>query len=119
MIGTWHGLIVNCPKPQQLAPFYAELLGYVTVQNEPDWVVIGRSPDQPGIAFQRDENFVAPSWPDLTTPTQLHIDIKVADLAAALVEVERLGGKLRSKSVAETFWVCADPIGIPFCLVHF
>jgi predicted enzyme related to lactoylglutathione lyase len=111
--------MIICPKPQELAQFYAELLGYVTVQNEPDWVVIGKSPDQPGIAFQRDEKFVAPTWPELTTPTHLHIDIRVADLDAALVEVGRLGGKLRSKFIAETFWVCADPVGIPFCLVYF
>jgi predicted enzyme related to lactoylglutathione lyase len=118
MIGTWHGLIINCPKPQQLAPFYAELLDYVTVQNEPDWVVIGKSPDQPGIAFQLDENFVPPTWPELSVPTHLHIDIRVADLDAALAEVERLGGKLRQKSVAD-FWVCSDPEGLPFCLVKF
>jgi hypothetical protein len=51
MIGTWHGLVITCPKPQKLAPFYTQLLGYTTVQNEPDWVVIGKAPDQPGIAF--------------------------------------------------------------------
>jgi predicted enzyme related to lactoylglutathione lyase len=118
VIGTWHGLIINCPKPQELAPFYAELLGYVTVQDEPDWVVIGKAPDQPGIAFQLDEHFVPPTWPDLTVPTHLHIDIRVDDLATALVEVERLGGRLLRKATA-TFWVCADPLGIPFCLVKF
>ena len=118
MIGTWHGLIVNCPKPQALAPFYAELLGYITVQDEPDWVVIGKSPNEPGIAFQLDENFVAPTWPDNKIPLHLHIDIKVSDLATALIEVQKLGGKLLNQS-SETFWVCADPAGIPFCLVQF
>lgn len=116
MIGAWHGLIINCPKPQQLAGFYAQILGYVIVQNEPDWVVIGKSVDHPGIAFQLDENFITPTWPDLAVPTHLHIDIRVEDLDVALTEVERLGGKLHFKSAAE-FWVCLDPVGIPFCLV--
>ena len=119
MIGTWHGLVISCPKPKQLASFYAQLLNYITVQSESEWVVIGVSPDQPGIAFQQDANFKPPTWPDLAIPTHLHIDLRVEDLAAALVEVEKLGGKLLSKSVAETFWVCADPVGIPFCLVKF
>lgn len=117
VIGTWHGLVISCPKPQELAPFYAQLLNYITVQNEPEWVVIGVSPNQPGIAFQLDENFRSPTWPDLDIPIHLHIDIRVDDLAAALIEVEKLGGKLLAKSSAETFWVCADLVGIPFCLV--
>jgi catechol 2,3-dioxygenase-like lactoylglutathione lyase family enzyme len=29
MIGTWHGLIIDCPDPQALAAFYREILGMV------------------------------------------------------------------------------------------
>jgi hypothetical protein len=52
MIGVWHGLVIDCAGPQQLAGFYEKLLGYIRVNDEPDWVVIGKSADHPGIAFQ-------------------------------------------------------------------
>jgi catechol 2,3-dioxygenase-like lactoylglutathione lyase family enzyme len=41
MIGTLHGIALDCPDPDSPAAFYAELLGMVRVQDEADWVVIG------------------------------------------------------------------------------
>ena len=116
MIGKLHGTVVDCKDPRNLAKFYAELLGYVVVQSEADWAVIGDSPDRPGIAFQLIENYKAPAWPSGEVPTQIHFDIRVEDFDVALVEVESLGGKLLSKS-SNTFWVCADPEGHPFCII--
>jgi len=116
MIGKLHGTVVDCKDPRNLAKFYAELLGYVVVQSEADWAVIGDSPDRPGIAFQLIENYKAPAWPSGQVPTQIHFDIRVEDFEVALIEVESLGGKLLSKS-SDSFWVCADPEGHPFCII--
>jgi predicted enzyme related to lactoylglutathione lyase len=116
MIGKLHGTVVDCKNPRDLAKFYAELLGYVVVQSEAEWAVIGDSPDRPGIAFQLIENFKAPAWPSGEVPTQIHFDIRVEDFEVALIEVESLGGKLLSKS-SNTFWVCTDPEGHPFCII--
>ena len=116
MIGKLHGTVVDCKNPRDLAKFYAELLGYVVVQSEAEWAVIGDSPDSPGIAFQLIENFKAPAWPSGEVPTQIHFDIRVEDFEVALIEVESLGGKLLSKS-SNTFWVCTDPEGHPFCII--
>ncbi len=118
MIGSWHGLVIDCNDPQTLAAFYQELLGYTRVQDESDWVVIGKSPDQPGIAFQKIENFVAPTWPKEHIPTQMHIDIKVDSLEDASNVAIGLGATLLSNS-EKIFWVFSDPEGHPFCLVCF
>ena len=116
MIGNLHGTIVDCKDPIALSRFYAEILGYTVVQSESDWSVIGISQDLPGIAFQRIDNYVAPAWPSRDIPTQIHFDIRVEDFDTAVSEIESLGGRLLLKS-SDTFWVCADPEGHPFCII--
>lgn len=118
MIGTWHGLVIDCPNPGMLAEFYERLLGYTRVEDEGDWVVIGLSPDVPGLAFQQVENYQPPQWPSQDHPTQMHLDIRVADLGAAADAAVNLGATLLSQSRTD-FWVLRDPAGHPFCVVAF
>ena len=117
MIGTWHGLVIDCAQPRDLAAFYQELLGYVRVNDFDDWVVIGISEDHPGIAFQQIPNYVAPVWPSGDVPTQMHIDVRVEDLQVACDAAMAVGATLLKKT-SDTFWVMADPEGHPFCLVR-
>lgn len=116
MIGKLHGTVVDCKDPVRLSKFYAEILGYTVVQSEADWSVIGISEELPGIAFQQIPNYMAPTWPGGEIPIQIHFDIRVEEFEAAIAEIESLGGSLLSKS-SETFWVCSDPEGHPFCIV--
>lgn len=114
-VGRWHGLVIDCPDPGQLASFYERLLGMIRVQDEPDWVVIGDAPDRPGVAFQRSPGHAPPAWPDPQGAQQMHLDVRVENLDTAEAEVlesgaRRLGG-------GERFRVFADPAGHPFCLV--
>ena len=117
-IGHWHGLIIDCPEPGELASFYQDLLGMIRVQDEADWVVIGDAPDRPGVAFQRVADFRAPQWPDAEHPQQMHVDVRVGDLAAGEQQVLSLGGR-RLAGGGDRFRVFADPAGHPFCLVAF
>ncbi|MDA1369025.1 VOC family protein [Glycomyces algeriensis] len=116
MIGTWHGLIMDCPNPQALSAFYREVLGMVEVQDDGDWVVIGDAPDRPGIAFQQAEVYTPSTWPDPSIPQQMHLDIRVDDFDTAEAAVLKLGAR-RLEGGGETFRVYADPAGHPFCLV--
>ena len=118
MIGTWHGLIIDCANPSELARFYEQLLGYIRVQDEEQWVVIGKSADHPGIAFQLIPNYTRPVWPSGEVPTQMHIDVRVESLQEAHDAALALGATLLKQS-SETFWVMADPEGHPFCIVQF
>ena len=117
-VGRWHGLIIDCPDPGELASFYERLLGMIRVQDEGDWVVIGDAPDRPGVAFQRVAEFRPPRWPDAAHPQQMHFDVRVEDLDAAEQQVLGLGAK-RLEGGGERFRVFADPVGHPFCLVSF
>jgi len=116
MIGTWHGLIIDCPDPQALSAFYREILGMIEVQDDGDWVVIGDAPDRPGIAFQQAEVYTPSTWPDPAIPQQMHLDVRVADFDTAEAAVLKLGAR-RLEGGGETFRVYADPAGHPFCLV--
>jgi predicted enzyme related to lactoylglutathione lyase len=116
MIGKLHGTVIDCNDPIRLANFYAEMIGYTIVQSDAEWSVIGISEELPGLAFQKIPNYVAPSWPSGNLPTQIHFDIRVEDFESAVTEIESLGGVLLSKS-SNTFWVCADPEGHPFCII--
>ena len=64
MIGTLHGIVIDCADPDSLASFYAELLGMERVQDEGDWIVIGDAADRPGLAFERVTNYRPPTWPE-------------------------------------------------------
>jgi catechol 2,3-dioxygenase-like lactoylglutathione lyase family enzyme len=118
MIGRWHGLVIDCPDPAELAEFYQELLGMQRVQDEGDWVVIGDAPDRPGVAFQRVADLRPPQWPNPDHPQQLHVDVRVSDLDAAEKAVLALGAR-RLSGGAASFRVFSDPAGHPFCLVSF
>ena len=118
MIGKLHGFIIDCPDPKSLSAFYRELLGMIEVQDDGDWIVIGDSPDRPGVAFQRAEAFTSPTWPDPAVPQQLHLDVRVEDLDAGERRAQELGAG-RLEGGGESFRVFADPVGLPFCLVAF
>jgi len=69
--------------PRGLAAFYQELLGFVRVQDDNHWVVIGDAADRPGLAFQLAPDLRPPGWPDAEPPQQMHLDIAVDDLDQA------------------------------------
>jgi hypothetical protein len=55
-----------------------------------------------------------PRWRDPARPTQLHLDVSVADLQAAELAVLEHGA--RKLADLSTWRVYADPVGHPFCL---
>ncbi|HEY6744248.1 MAG TPA: VOC family protein [Mycobacteriales bacterium] len=117
MIGRLHSLVLDCPEPHTLAEFYSELLGLPRLADAPDWAAIGTD-RLPAITFQRVLPYQAPTWPDPTIPTQLHVDVLVEDLDQAERRVLRLGAVLLEGSDKPVgYRVYADPAGHPFCLV--
>ncbi len=112
--------VFDCPDPRALAAFYAAILGMRVNEDDGDgaWVVIGRDVGWRGLAFQRADPYVPPRWPDPERPQQLHLDIRVDDVEAALQELLRLGATLLEGEKGTGFRVFADPAGHPFCLVY-
>ena len=117
--GSLWRVIVDCPDPRELAPFYADLIGMsLTVGDTPKLVVIGR-PDGRGplLGFQRVDPYVPPAWPDPARPAQMHFDIKFDDPPAARGLAESLGAVLLPPGGSCP--VYADPVGHPFCLCGY
>ncbi|MGH3744128.1 MAG: VOC family protein [Mycobacteriales bacterium] len=113
MIGRLHHVVVDCPRPEELAEFYSELLGLPVTYRSPDWVVVSGSEQSSGIAFQLAPDHRPPRWPDPARPQQFHLDVMVDDLDAARDQVVALGARPLGGD-----HVYADPAGHPFCLVR-
>jgi len=118
MIGTFELLIIDCPDPQQLARFYAELVRAEIIGSDIDWAEIAPPVGgRPIIAFQQVEHSTAPRWPDQTTPQHMHLDVRVEDFDVAEAAVLELGAT-KAGSETPTFRVYLDPAGHPFCLIN-
>jgi catechol 2,3-dioxygenase-like lactoylglutathione lyase family enzyme len=114
VIGRLTTVIIDCPDPLALARFYSELLGWPIVNQDDDWVDVGDG--EPRLAFQLAPDHQAPRWPDPAYPQQVHLDVRVEDVAVAEKEVLALGAR-RLPGEGADFRVYADPAGHPFCLI--
>jgi catechol 2,3-dioxygenase-like lactoylglutathione lyase family enzyme len=112
VIGRLHHLIIDCPDPEALATFYADLLGTPVTYRSADFWVVSQSDRHSGLGFQRAPGHVAPTWPDGAVPQQMHLDVMVDDVVAASEQALRLGARPLPGS-----GVFADPAGHPFCLI--
>ena len=71
---------VNCPDAAELAAFYADITGGQITFSNSAWATV----DGPGgrIDFQTVPDHTPPTWPGNTSPSRLHLDFLVDDLAA-------------------------------------
>ena len=112
MIGRLHHVVLDCPDPRRLASFYSELLNEPITYDSDDWVVVAPNNASSGLAFQLAPNHQPPTWPDESVPQQVHLDVMVEDVDAAIPKVLALGATRLAKAS-----VFADPAGHPFCLI--
>jgi hypothetical protein len=106
---------LDCADPLSLAEFWAAMLGgeiafthETTVGVRTEWV---------WLAAMKIDDYVAPTWPDNAVPKQIHLDLDVADLDAAVAEAEQLGARSAVFQPApERRRILLDPAGHPFCL---
>lgn len=123
-------IIIDCSDALELAGFYATILGWeMEDDGDPDWVNLippggGVSPDNPDgratLAFQRIDDFIAPTWPGGAHPQQFHLDFSVGDIDAAEPAVLAAGATVHEHQPSEDggFRVYLDPAGHPFCLIR-
>jgi catechol 2,3-dioxygenase-like lactoylglutathione lyase family enzyme len=116
---TFGAVVLSTPDPVELATFYRELLGWVTVAEEPDWVRL-RDPERerPGLSFQLEPGDVPPTWParDGGVQLQAHLDLLVDDLDAEVARATALGAVVETHQPNEGVRVMRDPHGHVFCL---
>ena len=106
---------LDCADPTALAAFWARLLdGEIAFASE-EFVAV-KLPSM-WISAVKVERYVPPTWPEDDVAKQLHLDLAVDDLDAAVTQAVELGAtNPESQTAPERFVVLLDPAGHPFCL---
>ena len=115
---TLTAAVLDTPDPRGLALFYQRLLGWPLGTDEPDWVTLRPEDGSAGLSFQLEQDHVPPVWPagPGDPRMQIHLDIEVEDLDAALEFAVAAGARAAGLQPQDDVRVCLDPAGHPFCL---
>ncbi|MGW5735243.1 MULTISPECIES: VOC family protein [Streptomyces] len=114
-------LVLDCAKPEELAEFYAQLLGGTAgMGDDPDYFEVS---DGQGIrlAVHRDHGYAPPSWPRPDDSQQAHLRILVdqGDIDEAEREAIGLGARpvdTKDNSGPRDTRTYSDPAGHSFTL---
>jgi len=113
MASRWYTVIVDAADPGRLARFWAAVLDYEIVFEQPDEVVIARDRQTyPGMVF-------VPVPEAKAAKNRLHIDLNPDDQTAEVARLEGLGARRADvgQTDAVTWVVMADPEGNEFCVL--
>jgi hypothetical protein len=106
---------LDCDDAQQLAQFWAAMLDGTIVFTTA--AAVGVRSDAGRLAAVRVPGYRPPTWPEDDVPKQIHLDLGVDDLEAAVAEAVRCGATPTAFQPApEARRVLLDPAGHPFCL---
>jgi catechol 2,3-dioxygenase-like lactoylglutathione lyase family enzyme len=118
----WTGVCIDCTDAEELAGFYARLLGWEITHASGDWYQLRNPEGGVGLNIQGDAAYEPPVWPEEPgrPGKQLHFEVEVEDVAAAVDHAVACGA-------TEARWqppdrdptrlrVVLDPAGHPFCL---
>jgi len=113
----WWGSAIEAPDPGRSARFYADLLGWPIVHEEPGTAIVGPA-DGVFLVFQEVAGYQPPVWPPIEGHQRAmqHLDFQVGDLDEAVAEAVALGATLASHQPQDHVRVLLDPAGHPFCL---
>ena len=109
--------VLEAQDANVLADFYRRLLGWPVIADEPGWVMLRPPGGGSGLSFSSDPQYRAPVWPATADENQmqLHLDIRVDDLAEAVEHALATGARLADFQPQEDVRVLLDPAGHPFC----
>jgi predicted enzyme related to lactoylglutathione lyase len=107
--------VLDCADPETLAPFWAEVLGYVVLRRNPPYVALGHPAGmQPELLLQQ-----VPEPKE--GKNRMHLDLRVGALEDELIRMlglgaRRLRGPFDDQGCLTA--VLADPQGNEFCLIQ-
>ena len=117
-------VVLECKNVAALAEFYIQLLGWQkNDQEEDEWIDIISPSGGVKIAFQKNESYSPPVWPDEPGAQQqmAHLDFSVKDktqMAHAVAHALACGAtKAATQFDPEKWTTMRDPEGHPFCFV--
>ena len=106
---------MDCADPLALGEFWAAMLGGEIAFSRGD--TVGIRTEWVWLSALRIADYVPPTWPENDVPKQIHLDLAVTDLDAAVAEAEGLGARVASFQPApDRRRILFDPAGHPFCL---
>ena len=108
----WEQLIVDAKDPAALGRWWANALGWVVADDDPDEFEIRAAPEQlPGLLF-------VPVPEPKTIKNRLHLDFRPADRDAEVERLLALGATRADVGQGDESWVVlADPEGNEFCVL--
>lgn len=111
----WTTVVLDCSDPSSLATFWSSLLGGQPSRVNDNFYVVRSG--SIWLAAQRIDSFQPPTWPGGDRPKQMHLDIAVDDLPAAVRKALQLGATQEEEQPSPQDWrVMRDPAGHVFCL---
>jgi len=110
--------VLGTPDPRGLARFYRDLLGWPIRDDTDDWATVRPAGGGAGLSFQLEREHEPPVWPagPGRQRMQLHLDIAVEDLPAAVACAVAAGAVEADSQPQDDVRVMLDPAGHPFCL---
>lgn len=117
-------VVLECREADALSDFFIRLLGWKKNYGEDgEWADIISPSGGVKIAFQQNEDYVPPVWPDEPgAPQQMvHLDFKVRDrehMEHAVRHAVSCGAVMAGVQYDPEKWITMiDPAGHPFCFV--
>lgn len=114
-------VVLDSNDIQTLTNFYIRLLGWEKEFEEPgSWSSIVSPSKGTRIAFQNNEDYIPPIWPEEPGKQQqmVHLDFSVGgkeNLEAAVAHAIACGAVKADNQYSEDWVVLFDPAGHPFC----
>jgi len=113
----WTTTVLACENPDLVARFWADLLGGQPQRITADFIVVRHG--SCWLAAQRAPDVAPPTWPAGARPVQIHLDIAVTDLEAAVNRAVQLGAHQETYQPEPARWrVLRAPGGHLFCFSH-
>jgi Glyoxalase-like domain len=114
----WWGVVLEAPDPHLLLAFWSAILDRPIWRDDDDGGSLDLGEGVGYLSVQRAEVYEPPVWPPQPgrPGMQLHLDIEVSDLDAAVDHALELGATLADAQPQDDVRVLLDPAGHPFCL---
>ncbi len=110
------GVALDCDDVDELINFYARISGAPVFYQTEEFACLNMTTYW--LTTQRVASYVAPTWPESTTPKQIHFEISAVDLDGAESFVLECGARRaqHQTSAGGSLRVYLDPAGHSICL---
>jgi Glyoxalase-like domain len=114
----WWGVNIEAPDPRVLLSFWSEILGVPIHAVDDTGGSLDFGEGVGSFTVQLAEVYEPPVWPPEAGQQgmQMHIEVEVDDLAAAVEHAVELGARVADHQPQDDVRVMLDPAGHPFCL---